>query len=266
MSDAMSRSRCSRSPELGIAAGGRVLCRFPRRGMLALAGLMLTAWACTPARQPATPPAPPSIEDATQLIEVLRGAGVSVQPTAALADPAFRGSGQVLQIGGQLVQVYEYDSTGERQKISDVILAGNWPSLAERQPPPRGTAVWTAGKLIIAYTGSDGGTHLLLQALLGDPITLAPEVVDEPYPAAVPAVLAAAGELLGVAPSTLEVIGLEERIWPDPCLGLPEPGESCAEETLPGWRVEVRGDGVQAIFRSDLPGEIVRLERTLHEP
>lgn len=263
MSDAMSRSRCSRLPEMGSA---RVLCRFPRRGMLALAGLVLTASACAPAGEPSAPPAPPSIENAAQLTEVLRGAGVSVLPTAALADPAFLGSGRILQIGGQLVQVYEYDSTAERQTISDVILAGSWPSLAEKQPPPQGTAVWTTGKLIVVYAGSDGGTHLLLQALLGDPITLAPEVVDEPYPAAVPVVLAAAGELLGVAPGTLEVIGLEERTWPDSCLGLPEPGESCAEGTQPGWRVEVRGGGAKAIFRSDDQGAIVRLERMADEP
>jgi hypothetical protein len=234
--------------------------------VLVFAGLLLTASACTPADEPFGKPVPPSIEDASQLIGVLRGAGVSVQPMAALADPAFGGDGQIVQIGGQLVQVYEYDSTGERQKISDGILAGHWPSLAEQQPPPRGTAVWTTGKLVIVYPGSDGGTHLLLQALLGDPITLAPEVVDEPYPAAVPAVLIAAGELLGAPPGTLEVIGLEEMTWPDSCLGLPEPGEVCAEGNLPGWRVEVRGEGVQANFRSDLPGEIVRLEQTAHGP
>jgi hypothetical protein len=247
---------------------GRTLARLTRsrgRMILLLVGLMLAALACAPSRDP-TPAPPPSIEDAQDLIEVLRGAGVAVQPTAAMADPAFGGSGRVLQIGSQSVQVYEYASVEEREAVSLAISSGLSPSGKGELPPQAATAVWAAGRLIIAYAGSDGGTNLLLQALLGDPITLAPEVVDEPYPAAVPAVLAEAAALLGVAPNAIEVIGLEEATWPDSCLGLPRPGERCAEGELPGWSVEVRGKGVQARFRTDLPGEVVRLEPTVNEP
>ena len=229
--------------------------------VLALAMLMLGAVACTPSGT-STPPAQPSIEDAQDLINVLRAAGVSVQPTSALADPAFGGRGQVLQISGQLVQVHEYEQLEERQAISQAISTGEWPSGAD-QKLQASTAVWTAGRLIVVYAGTDGGTHLLLQALLGDPITLAPEVVDEPYPAAVPAALTAAADLFGVTPSDIEVIGLEEMVWSDACLGLPETGERCAEVRIPGWRITLRGGGVEAVFRTDEAGERVRVERTV---
>jgi hypothetical protein len=248
---------------------GRTRVRFGRshgRRVLVLAGLVLAALACIPSSKPAPPAPPPSIEDARDLIDVLRGAGVAVQPTSALADPALGGRGQVLQIGEQLVQVYEYESVDEREVVSLGISSGRWPSGEGDPPQQAAVAVWAAGKLIVAYGGSDGGTHLLLQALLGDPITLAPEVVDEPYPAAVPAVLAQAAALLGVAPNAIEVIGLEEATWPDSCLGLPRPGESCTKGEVPGWSVEVRGDGVLARFRADLAGERVRLERTVNGP
>jgi len=248
---------------------GRTVARFggiPGRTVIVLSALMLAALACDPSSKPTAPAPPPSIEDTNDLIDVLRGAGVAVQPTSALAEPAFGGTGQVLQIGGQLVQVYEYESVDEREVVSLGISSGRWPSGEGDQPQQTVVAVWAAGKLIVAYGGSDGGTHLLLQALLGDPITLAPEVVDEPYPAAVPAVLAQATALLGVAPNAIEVIGLEEATWPDSCLGLPRPGESCTKGEVPGWSVEVRGDGVLARFRADLAGERVRLERTVNGP
>ena len=240
---------------------------IPGRTVIVLSALMLVALACIPSSEPSAPAAPQAIEDTNDLIDVLRGAGVAVQPTSAPVDSAFGGSGQVLQIGGQLVQVYEYLSVGERQAVSQAIAAGQGPSSrAGNQLPPTTPAVWAVGRLIVAYGGSDGGTHLLLQALLGDPITLAPEVVDEPYPAAVPAVLAQAAELLGVAPNAIEVIGLEEATWPDSCLGLPRPTERCTEGEVPGWSVEVRGDGVQARFRADLAGDRVRLERSQNGP
>lgn len=247
-----------------LAAEG--LAGLRMRRVMALAGLILAALACAPAREPTPPSGPPSIEDTNHLIEVLRGAGVAVQPTSALADPAFGGSGQVLQIGGQLVEVYEYESLEERQAVSQAIAAGRWPAGEAAQPTRNATSVWAAGALIVAYRGSDGGTHLLLQALLGDPITLAPEIVDEPYPAAVPAVLAEAAARLGVALNAIEVVGLEEAVWPDSCLGLPRPGESCSEGEVPGWSVEVRGDGAQARFRADVAGDIVRLERMIDGP
>lgn len=248
---------------------GRTAVRSARsctRTALTLVGVMLAVLACAPTGEPTPPAGPIAIEDANHLIEVLRGAGVAVQPMSALADPAFGGSGQVLRIGGQLVEVYEYDSVENRQEVSQAISDGHWPSGAEAQPQPASPSVWAAGRLIVAYAGGDGGTQLLLQALLGDPITLAPEVVDEPYPAAVPAVLAQAAELLGVPPNAIEVIGLEEAIWPDSCLGLPRPGENCAEVEVPGWGVELRGAGVQARFRVDLAGEWVRLERIVNGP
>jgi hypothetical protein len=237
---------------------------IPGRTVIVLSALMLVPLACIPSSEPTAPAAPAAIEDTTDLIDVLRGAGVAVQPTSAPADSAFGGSGQVLQIGGQLVQVYEYPSVGERQAVSQAIAAGQRPSSrAGDELPPTTIAVWAVGRLIVAYGGSDGGTHLLLQALLGDPITLAPEVVDEPYPAAVPAALTAAADLFGVAPSEIEVIGLEEMIWSDACLGLPEAGERCAEVRMPGWRITLRGGGVEAVFRTDQAGERVRLERTV---
>ncbi|MCJ7513357.1 MAG: hypothetical protein MUO23_10365, partial [Anaerolineales bacterium] len=157
-------------------------------GILAGVGaLLLVAASCAPSGEAPRAALPTEIEDTGDLLAVLRGAGVSVQPTSTLPTLGFGGRGQVVQIGEALAEVHEFGSVEDREKVSASIVAGAQAAGPLASAQSSTPSFWAAGRLIVAYTGSDGGTVLLLQALLGDPITLAAEVVDEPYP---PAVLA----------------------------------------------------------------------------
>jgi heat shock protein HslJ len=70
------------------------------------------------------------------------------------------------------------------------------------------------------------------------------------------AVLQAASE------RTLEIIEVEEQIWPDGCLGLGGPNEICTQALVPGFRVTVKVAGVKLlIYRTDESGSQIRLEK-----
>ncbi len=86
---------------------------------------------------------------------------------------------------------------------------------------------------------------LLLNGLLGDPLTAQPEGPEEPYPPAVAAAMVAWAESQDVDPADVEVVGYAAAEWLDGCLGLPAAGESCAPGTVRGWVVELRaGEGL----------------------
>jgi hypothetical protein len=57
-------------------------------------------------------------------------------------------------------------------------------------------------------------------------------------------------EQLGVEPQSIEVVAMEEVIWPDRCLGLPAP-ELCAQEETPGYRITFRVLGQEYIYRTN---------------
>jgi hypothetical protein len=85
--------------------------------------------------------------------------------------------------------------------------------------------------------------------------------VQEPYPPAVLAVLDEASALLGVPPADLVVAEMQESVWQDACLGLPEPAEMCAAAEVRGWLVDVQAGTQRARFRTDATGEVIRLEK-----
>ena len=67
-------------------------------------------------------------------------------------------------------------------------------------------------------------------------------------------------EQLGIAPAEILFAALEEVNWLDDCLGLPGPGEACAEGTTPGYRITLTVGEDRYDFRTDLAGAIVRQE------
>jgi 2C-methyl-D-erythritol 2,4-cyclodiphosphate synthase len=95
------------------------------------------------------------------------------------------------------------------------------------------------------------------------PAQVDPQVTPEPPPIDQPAVQAARQALaqeLGISPDQIEVVQVEEEEWPDACLGLPEPGEFCATVITPGYRVILEAEGEQYEVRTDLEGDIVRMD------
>jgi uncharacterized protein len=67
-------------------------------------------------------------------------------------------------------------------------------------------------------------------------------------------------EQLGVDPSVIVYDGLDQTVWPDACLGLPEPDEMCAQVETPGYLLILTVDGVSYRFRSNLDGSEIRQE------
>jgi len=64
------------------------------------------------------------------------------------------------------------------------------------------------------------------------------------------AAAAAIGALLGLPASSVRVIHLEPRTWPDGCLGLAEPGQVCTQALIDGWLAIARlPDGAEVRFR-----------------
>lgn len=65
---------------------------------------------------------------------------------------------------------------------------------------------------------------------------------------------------LGVHPDRLSFVQASRQQWPDTCLGLANPGEFCGQQILPGWRI-VLSDGSRSwAYRTDVQGQIRRME------
>jgi hypothetical protein len=62
-------------------------------------------------------------------------------------------------------------------------------------------------------------------------------------------------EELGVTIEEIEIITMEEVEWPDTCLGLGGPVESCVATAVPGWRAIFGVGGSQYEVRTGVKGE-----------
>jgi hypothetical protein len=90
-----------------------------------------------------------------------------------------------------------------------------------------------------------------------------PQATDTPHgdpPYAVIAAEQALSDELGVPVDEIDYVSYERQEWPDACLGLAEEGEMCAQVITPGWRVVLKAQGQEFVFRTDQDGEIVRRE------
>lgn len=67
-------------------------------------------------------------------------------------------------------------------------------------------------------------------------------------------------EALSVAADQIQIETVEQRDWPDACLGLPNPDEACAEVITPGWLIVVNVGGTEYRYRVDETGTNLRQE------
>lgn len=84
----------------------------------------------------------------------------------------------------------------------------------------------------------------------------------EPEPAAAAARADLAAKL-GVAASGITIMLVEEKTWSDGCLGLGGPAEACIAALVDGFRVELRAQGREYVYRTDKTGASVRMETAL---
>lgn len=227
---------------------------------LTVLGLLIGAGAVVGRQQRESPAAPesPPVRNALELSDALQRAGFAVTWMGPIEHPALDTPGQRLQIDGTEVQVFEFDSEAERSRMAGKVDGnGNLQGapLADWQGQPH---LWATERLLVTYPGLEGGTVLLLSALLGDPMAVELSAVDEPFPPAVSAAQAWLAKQLDVAPERIDVADFAATQWPDGCLGLPAEGEECPQLPTPGWEIQLDYDGRQVEVRSDEFGTELR--------
>lgn len=67
-------------------------------------------------------------------------------------------------------------------------------------------------------------------------------------------------ETLGVPVDQIQIETVEQRDWPNGCLGLAEPDEVCTEVITPGWLVGFSIAGTEYRYRVDQTGTNIRQE------
>jgi hypothetical protein len=67
-------------------------------------------------------------------------------------------------------------------------------------------------------------------------------------------------ESMGVAAENIEIRNVEQKDWPDGCLGLPEGDEACVEATTPGWLLTFNINDQEYRYRVDQTGTVIRQE------
>lgn len=82
--------------------------------------------------------------------------------------------------------------------------------------------------------------------------------LDLPSPV-VSAVIADVTERTGLPPEDFRITRFQQRVWPNGCLGLPEPDELCAQALVSGWEVTVAQDQRSWVYRTNATGERVEL-------
>lgn len=106
-----------------------------------------------------------------ELIDALRDAGATVEPVQEVAQPFFAVPGQIIDLNGTQVQVFEYADAAARKADSDLISPDGYSigtSIVTWVDQPN---FWAQGRLIVLYVGSDQATIDLLVGLLGEPIS-----------------------------------------------------------------------------------------------
>jgi len=109
----------------------------------------------------------PAMMDTVSLMDALRAAGATVEPIGEVSQPFFSVEGQVINVNGGDVQVYEYESKAE---------AGEEAALVSQDGSSVGATMitWIAtphffktGKLIALYVGDDDAVLTALVSALG---------------------------------------------------------------------------------------------------
>lgn len=67
-------------------------------------------------------------------------------------------------------------------------------------------------------------------------------------------------ESMAVPLESIEITSVEQKDWPNGCLGLPEGDEACAEAITPGWLLTFKIDNQEYKYRVDQTGTVIRQE------
>jgi hypothetical protein len=140
-----------------------------KRNLFLFAGLLLGAMlvvACG-SQAPADSSHGGPVTDYVSLIDALRAQGATIEPNGDVSQPFFAVEGQVIQVNGQDIQVFEY--ADEATAVAEAeLVAPDGSSVATTMVswigPPH---FYSAGRLIVPYVGDDATTIDLLETVLG---------------------------------------------------------------------------------------------------
>jgi hypothetical protein len=234
---------------------------FEKRHLLiTISILALILGACAP--QVVHPETPAShgndIGGYVELVDTLRSSGVQVEPTGSIKQSFIPVEGQLIEVNGNRVEVYQFEEDEARQKFSDQISSDG--SKFEQ------TAVdwvdqpnfWAQDRLVVLYVGKNQETIDLLTKTLGNPLTEHAEVSPPDPPYAVFAAEQILSEEIDLPVEEIDYIAYERTEWSDACLGFAEAGEMCAEVLTPGWKIILQAGGQSYEFHADKNGENLR--------
>lgn len=150
------------------------------------------------------------------------------------------------------------------------VAAVDWPDACLGRPGPGEACaqVITPGFLVrleAQGVGYEYHTNLAGDALRRAGAPAAPPTFESGGPklnrdAAVAAAVADLARRLGVPAQDILVASVELRQWPDACLGLPEPGELCAQVLTLGFAVTLQFDDASYGYRTNADGSVLRAE------
>lgn len=63
---------------------------------------------------------------------------------------------------------------------------------------------------------------------------------------------------LNIAESQIQILDVQQVQWPNVCLGLVQPGETCAQFVTPEWKAVVDVAGQQYEIRTNHDGSVIR--------
>jgi hypothetical protein len=223
-----------------------------------------------PTETPGTEGTAPSQGNATgetaQFIDALRAQGATVDSAGEVAQPFLPVTGQLLTVNGADVEVFEVQDEATRQQLSSAIsqtgsAGANIPEFVDQ------VTFWAKGRLIVLFVGQDQALSDSITKVMGDAIAqIQPQAQVQIPQAAQEAVQAAQQQLsqvLGIAADQLQIVTVEHVDWPNSCLGLGQPGETCAQVITSGWRVVFQAGGQQIEVRTDGTGQVVRVRETI---
>jgi hypothetical protein len=190
------------------------------------------------------------------LVESLRQSGAVVEPVGTIDANFFPVGGQIINVDGQRVEVYEFANEEQRTHSSNFISKSGFQvgnAMIDWTDQPN---FWAKGSLIVLYVGKDEATIERLSEHIGEPVT---RHFSEPvfYPEAVLASLSALSSETGTAQEQIEVLGYEFVQWPDSCLGMSSPHTLCAQVITPGYRVMLSLEGETYIYHTNETGSQV---------
>ena len=203
----------------------------------------------------ASPDLTSGIQNADDLFEALKNAGINLSRSAVSNRKGLEAEGVFFEWENSEIEVFEFQDEDKRSLISSNIGSGSDDALLD---PTGEETVWASGKILVIYAGVDGGTILLLNGLLGDPLRYETLEIDEPFPPAVVAAIRSLADQEQVPPGLIQLEGYEQVDWPDACLGLPSPEELCAQVITPGWRVELVAEENSYVLHTDAAGSQIR--------